>query len=73
MVTKVCYQHRQKERIARIETPVSSSIDGGAVDVNVMDHGIRFAEACGGIDKAREILSVIERIWQSHRLGSAPR
>lgn len=68
LIVKVSNEWRQKQKTARHQSPVSSITGGTSLDVSVMDQGIRFAEACGGLEKAREILDVIERIWESKTL-----
>ncbi|MCA9084471.1 MAG: hypothetical protein KDA81_10470 [Planctomycetaceae bacterium] len=65
LIAKLCQAERQSRTVTRRKPRATSVTAAGSVDVQMMESGIQFVEAAGGLENAREVLSVIERIWSA--------
>jgi hypothetical protein len=46
-----------------------TNLPNNSINVSLIDRGIGFVDACGGIDKAQEVLYLIKTIWNAKHIG----
>ena len=65
LTAKVAAAVRTKNNTQESKSISASNALRDITDIQLLEHGIKFLEMCGSIDKAMEIIAVISRIWSS--------